>query len=163
MRALERKSHSADLQRSCGPSEGGTRKPLGPIYQSGKLPHWEGSVPLPAFSSIKSIKTLVTQKVQFPSQIITSGNWRDQGSKSLLSRCGTELLSHLHLVTHDQGAPHSVAERPHPAPRQPRTCLGQVLTAAPSPPWRTHAFVLVDSFYTGPPILTRLAGAFADV
>lgn len=50
-----------------------------------------------------------------------------------------------------------------PSPIRLRTSLGMVLTAAPHPSWGTNAFVLVDSFYARPTILTGLAGALADI
>lgn len=76
----------------------------------------------------------------------------------LESRLAAAVLRPLHLRAARRAAERGVAGHAAVGGR----CLGLVLTTAPSPPWRTDAFVLIDSFYTCSTILTRLAGASAD-
>lgn len=156
------KSHSVDLQRKCATSEGGTTKPLGPNSQFGVLSYWGGGNPPTCIffhkkdqnsAYTKELTPIPDNHVREPEELRVKEPSPQVGNQGPDTSASGDPQS---------GCPPSAAERPPAAPQQPHTCLGLVLTTAPSPPWRTDAFVLIDSFYTCSTILTRLAGASAD-
>lgn len=75
------------------------------------------------------------------------------------SRLATAMLFPLHLRATRRAAEGGVADHSALGDRR----LGLILTTVPSFSWRADASVLVDSFHTCSPIVTRLAGAFTDV